>query len=43
MRAAAWILLVGCAGLGCEGASADNGLTARLRLTGGRVARLVTA
>jgi hypothetical protein len=30
---AAWILLPVCAALGCEGASADNGLTARLRLT----------
>jgi hypothetical protein len=31
---AGWILLASCAALGCEGASADNGLTARLRLTG---------
>jgi len=31
---AGWILLPICAALGCEGASADNGLTARLRLTG---------
>jgi hypothetical protein len=31
---AGWILLPVCVALGCEGASADNGLTARLRLTG---------
>ena len=30
---APWILLAGFAALGCEGASADNGVTARLRLT----------
>ena len=31
---AGWILLPVCVALGCEGASADNGLTARLRLNG---------